>query len=129
MKNSILFAFVFALFYLASCCDKREGLTTIELQAQVCFTVQHHSLIIPEAEVYIKLNGGDTLKWDGSKYDRKITTNTTAKGCFTKLPLGTHWLMATGYDADIRLDVIGRQPIKITKIDEQQDIVMAVSER
>ena len=129
MKNIFLFASVFALFFSALACSKQRGEIAIPLQAQICFTVKHHGLIIPEAEVYIKLNGGDTLKWDGSKYDSKLLADAAAKGCFTKLPIGAHWLMTTGYDADIRLDVIGRQPIKITKIDEQQEVVIEVSER
>jgi hypothetical protein len=120
--------FLIAATVMASCQDNVEQIT-IPLQAKVCVTVKHHALTIPDAEVFIKLNGGDTLQWDGSKYDRKLVADANAKGCFEALPVGNHWLMAYGYDTNSRLDVIGRLPIKITKIDQHLDVVLLVSER
>lgn len=127
-KNKTCYTIAFLVFGLASCKDEAQSIT-IPLQAKVCVTVKHHALIIPDAEVFIKLNGGDTLQWDGAQYDLKMTADTSAKGCFDKLPVGNHWLMAYGYDTNSRLDVLGRLPIRITKIDEHLDIVLSVSER
>ena len=128
-KTHLIYSTVFSLFFVAAC-DTKEGETiTIPQQAKVCFTVQHHARIIPEAEVFIKMNSTVYLGYDGTKYDRKVVTDTLAKGCFIELPIGEHTLMSYGYDAADRLDVLGTKKIVIKKIDEQQTFVMEVSER
>jgi hypothetical protein len=128
-KTHLIYSSLFSLFFVAAC-DTKEGETvTIPQQAKICFTVKHHALIIPTAEVFIKMNGGEYLGYDGKNYDRKVVTDTLAKACFTELPIGEHWLMAYGYDPADRLDVLGRKKIIIQKIDEQQDFVLEVSER
>ena len=96
--------------------------------ASICVTTKHHAIAIPETIVSIKLNAAAFPGWNPKSYDRHLTTDSLAQGCLKDLPIGTHWLMAYGYDPNFRSDVIGELQIKIQKIDENKTIELLVSE-
>ena len=125
MKN--LFLFVSITVCLIGCKPATQ-VDAIKPQAKVCVATLHHAARIPETEVYLKYNTTVFPGWDYKKYDRKIITDSNAAGCFDSLPVGNYWLMATGYDANYRSDVIGQQQFSIQKINEQQSFNIMVSE-
>ena len=126
MRHSL---FAFSLVLLAVSCKKSDTATaTIAYQAKVCFTALHHTYAVPNIDAYLKLNATEFPGWDYKRYDKHITADANGKACFDALPLGTHYIMLTGYDPTWGADVLGNHQITIKKVDDALDITIYVSE-
>lgn len=73
----------------------------IPLPTKICVRTQHHSLPIPNAQIYVKFNSDTFPGYDKppSFYDASFKTGADARGCIAPVPEGRHWLVAFGYDS------------------------------
>lgn len=73
----------------------------IPLPTKICARTYHHHQPIPDATVYIKYNTDTFPGYDKppSFFDDSFQTGKNARGCKEPVPLGTHWLVAFGYDS------------------------------
>jgi hypothetical protein len=127
-NQKLLFGLLLPLFLATACTKDTAVTTTVQPRASACVTTKHHTQKLPEIVVCIKFSADTFPGWNPKAYDRQITTDSLAKGCFSNLPIGKHWLMAYGYDPDFRSDVIGQMQLNIKKIDENITTDLLVSE-
>jgi hypothetical protein len=77
------------------------GPEEIPLPTKICVLTSHHGQPIPHATVWIKYNV-DTFpgyNQPASYFDASLETGADARGCIAPVPIGTHWLIAFGYDS------------------------------
>jgi hypothetical protein len=73
----------------------------IPLPTKICVRTQHHTLLIPNATIYMKYNSDTFPGYDKppSFYDASFKTGSDARGCIEPVPEGHHWLVAFGHDS------------------------------
>jgi hypothetical protein len=103
-------AFAFVLVLVFGCKPYPE---TIELPTSVCLRVQHHTLPIPDAQLYIIYNTDTFPGYDKpeSYFDEKMVADDQAQLCFKSVPEGNHWVVGYGYDG--AYDLLGSMRIHI----------------
>lgn len=94
LKHSVIFCISVLLLFSASSC-KKEGTGG---KSSVSGNVKHHTMIIPNAEVYIKYGATEFPGTDVSKYDNHITSDTNAHYEFKDLQKGHYYLYGVGWD-------------------------------
>jgi hypothetical protein len=95
MRNLIL---MFSVILQAACAKQPD---TLALPTAICATMQHHSIIVPDATIYIKYNV-DTFPGyhqPDAYFDAIVKADKQARFCIEPVPEGTHWLIGRGYDS------------------------------
>ena len=113
------------LLSLGSSCSKGGN----ERRTQVCFTTQHHDVVIPNITIYVKYR---TTEFPGyeplEQFNKVLVSDENGRVCMSDFPLGDHWFMAIGYDELIREQVIGNLMIRFDFSQLQADTVLYVGE-
>jgi hypothetical protein len=127
LKRSIL---LFFCCWVA--CNPREGEILLPLPSEVCIQTVHHSVVIPDALVYVKFN---TTEYPGlaqpdTFFDTIMSTGADGRLCWKPVPLGKHWLVAKGLDesGSFALPVFGAAQIELTSQRLQIDTILYVTE-
>lgn len=101
---------VLAVMAFVSC--KKEGLGG---KASVKGYVKHHSVLIPNATVYIKYGTKDSPGSDVSAYDSNVSADANGYYEIKDLQKGDYYLYGVGYDPNISENVYGGLPIKLRR--------------
>lgn len=101
MKKLSLLIIV-SVFAFTAC--KKEGTGG---KSSVSGAVKHHSLVIPNAVVYIKYGATEFPGNDVSLYDASTTASSSAQYEFKELQKGDYYLYSVGYDSAISMPVTG----------------------
>ncbi len=116
---------LFSIGLLAIHCHAGEN----QIRTQACFTTQHHSKIIPNITVYVRLNTLDFPGYDNlDEFHLMATSNGQGRVCFDDMPLGDHWFVAIGCDEEIREQVIGNIDIRFDRSNLKVDQILYVGE-
>lgn len=95
----------------------------------MCFTTQHHDLVIPNITIYVKYA---TTEFPGyeplDQFNKVLVSDENGRVCMSDFPLGNHWFIAVGYDELIREQVIGNIMIRFDFRQLQADTVLYVGE-
>jgi hypothetical protein len=108
-KKTISICIVIALFMSILSCRK-EGPGG---KSSVSGTVKHHSMIIPNAIVYIKYDATQFPGTNISLYDASTTADANAHYTFKDLRKGDYYLYSVGYDNAITSIVSGGIGVKL----------------
>lgn len=124
-----LFIFSCLLISFTACQKTTDQVFTIPTSVQV--QTVHHELIIPECEVYIKYHADRTefpgfFNFEG--FDTLFYTNDFGRGSIENIPLGTHWLMARGYDDELGDNVKGVLKVEVSFAQPAIDTILYVGE-
>jgi hypothetical protein len=115
--KTVLF-FSLLLFSAISCKKKNASTTTAitDLKGKVTLhiKVSHHSLLLANQKVYLKLAATSYPSNNTSLYNYSTTTNTSGEAIFYQLPMGSIWLYSTGYDPSEGKDVSGNTGFNIS---------------
>jgi len=119
---------IFPFLCLLLACQKNDAPRILN---QTCVTTQHHELVIGDIDVYVKYDATDFNfpGWeDLAEYDTVFTTNATGRGCINNLPIGKHWLVGLGFDAQINQAIKGRVFVNISFENPEIDMILYVGE-
>lgn len=106
--NLISLLLIATLMLFASC--KKEGTGG---KSSIKGSVKHHSLIIPNAVVYIKYEAKEFPGADVSKYDANVTCDANGNYEIKELRKGNYYLYGVGYDSSISENVYGGLSTKL----------------
>lgn len=109
MKTKISIIIMFIVFFAISSC-KKEGTGG---KSSIKGSVKHHSLIIPNAVVYIKYGAKDFPGADVSKYDANVTCDANGNYEIKEQRKGDYYLYGVGYDSGISANVYGGLSAKL----------------
>jgi hypothetical protein len=129
MKTRITLFLLFILFF--SACDKTETPlgTLIPANTRLCLTMKHHTDIVGDTEVYLKLNSEEFPGYSGFAYDTLIMeAPNEGQICIEGLVYGNYWAMAKGFDSDWGDDVQGAIFFELNQFDGDLDTVLVVNE-
>ena len=91
-----IFTFLILSTLLFSC--KKEPAREV---TQVCLKVQHHQELMPNAKIYFKYNDSVFPGYnDLGSFDAIFEVGSDGHGCFENMPLGVHWIITDGWDAN-----------------------------
>lgn len=107
--KQILFALSFLILLITTAC-KKEGTGG---KSSVKGNVKHHSVLIPNAKVYIKYGTKDFPGSDVSTYDSNVLADANGYYEIKNLQKGDYYLYGVGYDPNISENVFGGLPIKL----------------
>lgn len=96
--HQILSLIVAVGFALPACQPYPE---TIPLDTSICLKVQHHTIAIPDADVYIKYSADSFPGYaqPPAYFDAHLRADKNARLCFESVPEGTHYIIGYGYDS------------------------------
>ena len=95
MTRTIFTFLIFSTFLFS--CEKEPAREVTE----VCLKVQHHQELMPNAKIYFKYNDSVFPGYNNlDALDAIFEVDETGQGCFQNIPLGTHWIIADGWDAN-----------------------------
>ncbi|NND07373.1 MAG: hypothetical protein HKN87_13430 [Saprospiraceae bacterium] len=121
-KITVFLALV--LLSLGISCNKGGDRTT-----HLCFTTQHHDLIIPNISIYVKYAATDFPGYEPiEQFDNTLVSDENGRVCMSNFPLGNHWFVAIGYDELIREQVIGAMMIRFDLSHLSADTILYVGE-
>lgn len=113
------------VIFLCSGCTKNN----LDRRSHICFTTQHHDLIIPNITIYVKYGATEYPGYEPlDQFHKVLTSDENGRVCMQDIPLGSHWFMAIGYDELIREQVIGNIPLRFDLNHLQIDTVLYVGE-
>ncbi len=107
--KQILFILSFLILLITTAC-KKEGTGG---KSSVKGYVKHHSVLIPNARVYIKYGAKDFPGSDVSAYDSNVPADANGYYEIKDLQKGDYYLYGVGYDPNISENVFGGLPIKL----------------
>ena len=123
--NRLLYFPLFAIGLLSLNCNQADN----QIRTQACFTTQHHSKVIPNITVYVKLNTLDFPGYDNlEQFHLRADSDAQGRVCFNDIPLGDHWFVAIGFDEKIREQVIGNIDIRFDRSNLKVDQILYVGE-
>ncbi len=103
--------------------------TGADRTTSVCFTTQHHDLIIPNITIYVKYATQDFPGFEPiEQFNQVLVSDASGRVCMSNFPLGNHWFVAMGYDELIREQVIGTMNIRFDLAQLQVDTILYVGE-
>jgi hypothetical protein len=99
------------LFSIFSSC-KKEGTGG---KSSVSGYVNHHSLRIPNATIYIKFGATEFPGSNAGSYDASVTADPNGFYSITGLQKGDYYLYGVGYDSNISLPVTGGVAVELKR--------------
>ena len=118
------FAILLTMIFFWGCYPGEDALRT-----ELCFTTQHHELIIPNINIYVKFNTTTFPGYDpDASFDRTLVSDANGRVCMKDFPLGEHWFVGIGYDEIIREQVIGQMRLRFDLTQLKVDTILYVGE-
>lgn len=113
MKTSTIYKLFTAICFVAlvtvSSGCRKEGLGG---NGSISGTVYHHSVIIPDCDVYIKFNATEFPGESPALYDSSVKADKNGEYVFPKVYKGDYYLYGVGYDKNIMQIVRGGVHVK-----------------